>query len=163
MYQLICRVFCLILVGCISLGCFIRPVWAENYERLTMIGADLSGQDLTDSSFTQAKFPESNFSHTNLREVSLFGANLEESNFEGADLSYATLSTARLVKANLTNAILEGVLAYNTQFSGATIAGADFTDALIREDELKKLCAIASGTNPMTGRDTRESLNCDYL
>ena len=40
------------------------------------------------------------------------------------------------------------------------ITGADFTNVPMREDMLKKLCLDADGTNPVTGRNTRESLDC---
>jgi uncharacterized protein YjbI with pentapeptide repeats len=73
----------------------------------------------------------------------------------------STLDTARFTKANLTNAILEGSFAFNTKFDKAIIDGADFTDVLLRKDVLKQLCQMAKGTNPVTGRDTRETLECD--
>ena len=78
----------------------------------------------------------------------------------GIENAVAALGTARLVKANLTNAILEGTYAFNAKFAGATIEGADFTDALLRDDEIEHLCEVASGVNPTTGRATRESLMC---
>lgn len=134
---------------------------AENYEKQTLIEADFSEQVLTDSEFDFANLRDSNFSHSDLRGVSLFGAKLQRTNFEGADLSYATLDTARFNKANLTNAILEGAFAYKTDFTDATIEGADFTDVLLRRDMQDKLCAVAAGTNPVTGRNTRDTLYCN--
>jgi uncharacterized protein YjbI with pentapeptide repeats len=65
-----------------------------------------------------------------------------------------------LIKADLTNAILEGAFAANARFDGAIIDGADFTDVLLRQDEQKKLCKLAKGTNPVTKRDTRDTLYC---
>jgi hypothetical protein len=41
-----------------------------------------------------------------------------------------------------------------------SIAGADFTDALIRRDIQQGLCKLADGTNPVTGVTTKESLGC---
>ncbi|MDB9496038.1 hypothetical protein PN441_15450 [Spirulina major CS-329] len=41
-----------------------------------------------------------------------------------------------------------------------TIAGADFTDALLDGKPMRQLCAIASGTNGQTGVETRVSLGC---
>lgn len=137
------------------------PAIAENYEKRNLIGVDFSGQDLKDSEFDFANLQGSNFSHTDLRGVSLFGAKMQEVNLESADLRFATLDTARLVRANLTNALLEEAYAYNADFRGAIITGADFTDVMLRRDQQQLLCEVADGTNPVTGRDTRETLYCD--
>ncbi len=136
------------------------PARAEDYNREFLVGADFSGKVLTNDSFTKANMREANFSGANLRGVSFFGGNLESANLEGADLSYTTLDAARMTNANLTNAILEGAFAFNAKFEGATIDGADFTDVEVRQDALTLLCKLAKGTNPVTGRDTRETLNC---
>ncbi len=137
-----------------------HSVLAEDYNKEFLIGADFSGRVLTDSSFTKANLRESNFSNANLQGVSFFGANLEGANLEGANLSNATLDTARLTHANLKNAVLEGAFAFNAKFEGATIEGADFTDVEVRQDAQLLLCKSAAGTNPMTGRKTRDTLNC---
>lgn len=138
----------------------VPPALALDFNKESLIGVDFSGRVLTDATFTKANLRHSNLSHTDLRGVSLFGANLEFANLEGANLSNATLDTARLTKANLTNAILEGAFAFNARFDGAKIDGADFTDVLLRQDVQKKLCQVAQGTNPVTGRTTRDTLYC---
>lgn len=137
------------------------PAFAVQYNKEILVGADFSGKVLTDASFTKANLRNSNLSHTDLRGVSFFGANLEAANLEAANLSSATLDTARLVKSNLKDAILEGAFAFNADFRGAIIDGADFTDVLLRQDVQEQLCEIASGTNPVTGRDTRDTLYCE--
>jgi uncharacterized protein YjbI with pentapeptide repeats len=160
-YQFFSVLICWVTVGAIAiLGLLPASALAYDYNKESLIGHNFSGQELTDSSFTKANLRSSDFSHSNLRGVSFFGANLESVNLEGADLSSATLDSARLVEANLTNAVLEGAFAFNAQFEGATIDGADFTDVLLRQDVQKQLCKIAKGTNPITGRDTRETLEC---
>jgi uncharacterized protein YjbI with pentapeptide repeats len=80
---------------------------------------------------------------------------------EGADLRNSTLDMARFRRTNLTNAILEGAYAYNATFEGAIIDGADFTDVMLRKDSINTLCQVARGTNSVTGRNTRDTLNCD--
>jgi uncharacterized protein YjbI with pentapeptide repeats len=137
------------------------PVFALDYNKEFLVGADFSGRVLVDSSFTKANMRESNLSHADLRGVSFFGANLEGANLEGANLSSGTLDTARLTRANLTNAILEGAFAFNAKFEGAMIEGADFTEVELRQDAQALLCKSAKGTNPTTGRKTRETLYCD--
>jgi uncharacterized protein YjbI with pentapeptide repeats len=134
--------------------------WAADYNKEILLEADFSGQNLTDSSFTKANLRGANFSGSDLQGVSFFGANLEDANLEDTNLSYSTLDTARLVNANLKNAVLEGAFAFNAKFDGAVIDGADFTDVLLRRDVQEQLCAIAQGTNPTTGRETRDSLEC---
>jgi uncharacterized protein YjbI with pentapeptide repeats len=61
---------------------------------------------------------------------------------------------------DLTNAVLEDAFAFNTRFEAVTITGADFTNVPLRGDALKVLCAAAEGTNPVTGRSTRDTLGC---
>lgn len=133
---------------------------ALEYNKEILVGKDFSGLNLTDSSFSKANLRQSNFSDANLRGVRFFAANLESANLSGADLTNATLDSARLIKANLTNAILEGAFAMNAKFDGAIVDGTDFTNILIRQDQEKKLCQLAKGTNPVTGRNTRDTLYC---
>jgi uncharacterized protein YjbI with pentapeptide repeats len=57
----------------------------------------------------------------------------------------------------VTNAILS-----SARLDGAVVTNADFSNVILRSDILAKVCANAttSGTNPVTGVDTRESLMC---
>ena len=165
-FSVFSRIFFLGCVAFLGFSILISTVttpsaWAEDYEKRDLMNTDFSGQVLTDSKFNFANLQGSNFSNSDLRGVSLFGAKMIRVNLEGANLSYATIDTARFNKANLTNAILEGAFAYKTDFTGATIDGADFTDVDLRGDMLKILCKQATGTNPVTGRKTRETLYCD--
>ena len=153
----------LLLLVVIPLTCLLgltSTALALEYNKEILIGANFSQRDLRDSSFTKANLRQSDFSGSNLSGVSIFAANLESANFNGADLTNATLDSARFIRANLTNAILEGAFAASAKLDGAIIVGADFTNVLLRRDEQNKLCEVAKGINPTTGRDTRETLLC---
>jgi len=158
--QLIVGLMLGLLMFGVFLGIVAAPAAALDYERESLIRVDFSGKDLRDAEFTKANLRQGNLSHADLRGVSFFAANLEEANLEGANLSGATLDLARFNRANLTNAILEGAFVANARFAGAIITGADFTDVLLRSDIEAQLCKVAQGTNPTTGRDTRETLFC---
>jgi len=141
----------------------VTPARAADYVKETLFGEDFSGKDLTDSNFTLATIRSSDFSRTNLSGVRLFRTKFKEVTLEGADLRYATLDSAVFLESNLNDALLEGAFAYNAQFRNTSVEGADFTDVFLREDTQAQLCEIASGTNSQTGRDTRDTLMCDYL
>jgi uncharacterized protein YjbI with pentapeptide repeats len=145
-------------IGALSIG--VSPAGAVSYNNRIVMNSDFSGQDLTDASFDHADLRGSDLSHTNAPGVRFFSANLESVNFEGANLTNADLESARLTRTNFTNAVLVGIFATNAKFGGAMIEGADFTDALLRPDVEKMLCEIATGKNPTTGRNTRDTLNC---
>ena len=61
---------------------------------------------------------------------------------------------------DLTGAVLRGAIASGSNFTGATVTDEDFTDALLDRVDQRHLCREASGTNPVTGADTRLSLDC---
>ncbi|MEL6554138.1 MAG: pentapeptide repeat-containing protein [Cyanobacteria bacterium J06621_11] len=137
-----------------------QPAVATNFDRKNLRQQDFSGQDLSDNDYTRADLTEANLSHTNLELVRLFTTRLTRANLEGANLKGATLDGASLAGANLKDANLEGAYAINIDFRGANIEGADFTDVLLDPKDNEKLCEIASGTNSVTGRKTRDTLYC---
>jgi uncharacterized protein YjbI with pentapeptide repeats len=149
------------IIALIGLSGFLLPAAAEDFNRAFLVNVDFADKVLTDASFTKANLRGANLSGSDLQGVSFFGANLEDASLESANLSFATLDSARFVNANLRNAVLVGAFAFNAAFNGATIDGADFTDVLMRDDMQELLCRVAQGTNPTTGRSTRESLVCD--
>lgn len=133
---------------------------AMDYAKQVLIGHDFAGADLRGVTFNLTNLREADFSGADLRGASLFGAKLQDADLSGADLRDATLDSAVLDGTNLTDAVLENAFAFNTKFSNVSIDGADFTNVPLRGDALQRLCAAASGTNPVTGRLTRDTLEC---
>lgn len=138
----------------------VNPVQALDYTKGDLFESDFSGQNLAGATFNKANLRSSNLSKANLQGVSFFGANMESANLEDANLTNAVLDSARMTRVNLHNAILEGAFATNTKFEKANIEGADFTDVILRPDVEELLCGMAIGTNPVTGRNTRDTLYC---
>lgn len=155
-FNLISLLFCiaLMVVGT-------QPAFADVYVKAFLAGADFSGRSLVGYQFNESDLRNTSFVNADAHGVSFFAANMKEANLTGANLSFSTLDNARLDKANLTNAVIEGSFAYGTSFNNAIIDGADFTDVDLRSPIRKKLCKLAKGQNPVTGRLTRATLECD--
>jgi len=128
---------------------------------MNLDGADYSKQDLSGVSFQQSILRAAKFKDANLVGASFFDADLAGSDFTGADMTRANLELARLTDAIFTNTVANGMYVNGTtKMEPANIDGADFTDSFFRKDQLQYLCKIATGTNPITKVDTRESLMC---
>lgn len=121
------------------------------FDRAALRGVSFQSSNLRDAHFAGADLTAASFFDTDLVGVDFRGATLVQANFELANMRHAVLDDAVLVEAYVSS---------TTKLDGVSIVGADFTDVLLRKDQQKYLCSIASGTNSVTGVDTAESLMC---
>lgn len=156
-----------VIMAAIALGLWITNISgaiAVDYTNAPLIGRDFSHQDLSSDNFVRCNLKEANLEGSNLQTVQLFSANLSDTNLRDADLRNAILDKAKIRRTDLRNALLEGASGINMNIvaeAPPNIEGADFTDALLDDRALRVLCAIATGTNPTTGRNTLDTLYCD--
>lgn len=126
--------------------------------------ADFSGQNMKGVAFQQSIVRDANFKGSNLVGASFFDATVDGSNFDDADMTQVNLEMAQLSRASMKNTVArEMYVGGATIFDGIKdIENSDWTDTFLSKYQKKLLCShpTAKGTNPVTGVDTRESLQC---
>ena len=152
------------LAGCLSVSLPALAVsgGGKDFSGYSLEGEDYSMQKLNGKEFRGSRCANAKFDGAALRSTSFFQADLSGVSFAGADMTGASLEEAGLDGVNLENAVLVSAYFTRTVADAVNIKGADFSEAVMPEKTTKALCARsdATGKNPTTGLETRESLMC---
>jgi uncharacterized protein YjbI with pentapeptide repeats len=122
-------------------------------------GADLSGCDLPGINLQSANLHETDFSGAKLVEANFANARADAAIFDAADLTQASLDHANLTRAtmmgtNLTRARLGGA-----RLAGATVARADFYEAVLNHASAEGIVGAYGAKNLLTTRIEGQPVN----
>ena len=103
-------------------------VW---FQQMDISGFDFSELNLSSGGIVHSTCLNSDFTETNLTSTNLYSSNFAGSNFNKSDLTNTYFNKSSLANTNLSNANLTGAeFTDDTDFTGATINGADLTSTV---------------------------------
>jgi uncharacterized protein YjbI with pentapeptide repeats len=127
------------------------------------VGGDFTSENLIGAVFAEAELRGSDFHGADCRGAVFSRAIMAGVNFSGVDATNGFFDYALLRGADMSNSVMAGSNFVRADLGEVNATNADFTEAVIDRYQLLSLCENASGTNPYTKVDTRESLGCDFV
>ncbi|PRW51057.1 Thylakoid lumenal kDa chloroplastic [Chlorella sorokiniana] len=115
----------------------------------------LSGANLRGKTLSGALIAGADLSGANLQEAVFTKAYAVGANLKGADLTNAVVDRMIFDKADLEGAQLVNTVITGTSFEGTNLKDANFEDALIGNEDAKRLCA-----NPTLQGESRLQVGC---
>lgn len=130
------------------------------YDDVEADSKNYAGQSLIRAEFASAKLDGADFSGADLRGAVFNGSDLSQAKLHGIDFTDGIGYLSNFAGADLSDAVLTSAMLLRSNFKNANVTGADFSFAVLDRPQVLQLCKTASGVNPVTGVDTRESLGC---
>eukprot|EP00882_Tetradesmus_deserticola_P015335 GHRQ01016335.1.p1 GENE.GHRQ01016335.1~~GHRQ01016335.1.p1 ORF type:complete len:196 (+),score=65.67 GHRQ01016335.1:434-1021(+) len=116
---------------------------------------DYSGKDLSGKTLAGALLSDTDMSNTNLREAVLTKSYGVGAILSGADLTNAVVDRVDFSRAKLNGAKFVNAVVTGTTFEGADLSESVWEDALIGNEDVKRLCS-----NPTLTGESRFQVGC---
>lgn len=116
---------------------------------------DFTGKNLSGKTLAGALLSETNMSNANLQEAVLTKSYAVDSILEGADMTNAVVDRVDFSKAKLKGAKFVNAVVTGTLFEGADLTETIWEDALIGNEDVKRLC-----NNPTLTGESRFQVGC---
>ena len=152
-----------IIVGLILNPISANALYPSDPSSVDGLKGDLHGADLQNNEFVKYDLSNQDLGEANLQGAYMSVTTAANSSFKSANMKDLIAYAVRFDNADLSDANLTNGELMKSVFDGATIDGADFTDATLDLPQRKSLCERATGTNSKTGVDTVDSLECTGL